>query len=187
MIRNILRIIFYRSKHLLHVPIYFLNHAKIDSSNKIAENVSLKYCNIGKYNYIARRNSLFNVEVGNYCCFGPDVHIGGMQHSYWWYSMSPMLSNECKTPEKTIIGNDVWIAAGCIIKQGVKIGNGAVVGANSFVNKDVPPFAIVAGSPAKIIKYRFSNDVIKRIEASDYWSYPPQKAKQIIETLGEIL
>lgn len=183
MIRRILKNLFYHIKHFLHIPIYFLNHSKIDSSNKIAENVSLKYCNIGKYNYIARRNSLFNVEVGSYCCFGPDVHIGGMQHSYWWYSMSPLLSDECKLPEKTIIGNDVWIAVGCIIKQGVKIGDGAVVGANSFVNKDVPPFAIVAGSPAKIIKYRFEKDIQESILTARYWNENPIKAKQILNSL----
>lgn len=183
MIRRILKNLFYYSRHLLHMPIYILNYSKIDSSNKIAENVSLKYCNIGKYNYIARRNSLFNVEVGNYCCFGPDVHIGGMQHSYWWYSMSPLLSDECKLPEKTIIGNDVWIAAGCIIKQGVKIGDGAVIGANSFVNKDVPPFAIVAGSPAKIIKYRFEKNIQESILTTRYWNENPTKAKQILNSL----
>lgn len=167
-------------------PIDKLNHCKIDSTCKFASGSSFKYCKIGKYNYIARRNSLYNVEVGNYCCFGPDVHIGGMQHSYWWYSMSPILSDECKFPERTVIGNDVWIGAQAIIKQGVRIGNGAVVGAGSFVNKDVEPFSIVVGSPAKLLKYRFDEDVRDAIVESGYWDMEPEEAKRTLNELNKL-
>lgn len=170
-------------RYLLRLPSDKFNHNCIDVSCNITAGSSFKFCKIGKYNYIARRNSLFNVEVGNYCCFGPDIHIGGMQHSYWWYSMSPLLSDECKTPERTVIGNDVWIGAQAIIKQGVRIGDGAVIGANSFVNKDVEPFSIVVGSPAKHIKYRFDKDVQKAITESAYWNENPYRAKDILNML----
>lgn len=183
-IRNFVRNLFYQCKYLLRLPIYYLNHTCIDSSNKVAEDVSLKHCHIGRYNYFARRDSFYMVKTGNYCCFGPDVHIGGMAHSYWWYSMSPILSERGKCDEITEIGNDVWIAAGCIIKQGVKIGDGAVIGANSFVNKNVPSFAIVAGSPAKIIKYRFDEKTQKRIQESRYWDCTPIEAKRLLNTLS---
>ena len=168
-LRSLLRNTYYCIKWVLHYLVYNINHNHIDSTNKIAEDVSLKYCYLGKYNYVARRCSFYNVKTGNYCCFGPDIHIGGMQHSYWWYSMSPILSSECDEMEKqTIIGNDVWIGAQCVIMQGVKIGDGAVIGANSFVNKDVEPFSIVVGSPAKYIKYRFGEDVREAIIKSGY-------------------
>ena len=98
--------------------------------------------------------------------------------------MSPILSNQCHIPEKTVIGNDVWIGAGCIIKQGVKIGDGAVIGANSFVNKDVEPFAIVVGSPAIIIKYRFSKDIQDKIVESGYWNVDPKQAQKILDNLN---
>lgn len=179
-IRKGLKTIYYTIKFLLLYPSNIFNHNKLNSTNRIAEDVSLKYCCIGNYNYIARRCSFYNVKTGNYCCFGPDVHIGGMQHSYWWYSMSPLLSDKCEQPKQTIIGNDVWIAAGCIIKQGITIGDGAVIGANSFVNKDVEPFSIVAGSPAKLIKYRFDENIQKAIADSEYWDYDPQKAKSVL-------
>ena len=182
-IRSVIKSLRYKLCWLLAYPGYIFNHNKVNSSTRIAGGTSLKYCTIGKHNYIARRNSLFNVEVGNYCCFGPDIHIGGMQHSYWWYSMSPLLSDECKTPERTVIGNDVWIGAQAIIKQGVKIGDGAVIGANSFVNKDVEPFSIVVGSPAKHIKYRFEKDIQKAITESAYWNENPRRAKEILESL----
>ena len=179
-VRNICKKTFYYFLNFIHKPIYILNHTRVHSTSRIASGCSFKFTTIGKYNYIARRNSLYNVEVGNYCCFGPDIHIGGMQHSYWWYSMSPLLSDECKKPERTIIGNDVWIGAQAIIKQGVKIGDGAVIGANSFVNKDIEPFSIVVGSPARHIKYRFDECVRKKIINSQYWMYPPKDAKQIL-------
>lgn len=186
-IKRIIKSLYYRIRCLYHYPQNLFNHNQIGNTNRIAENVSLKYCTLGKYNYVARRCSFYNVTTGNYCCFGPDTHIGGMQHSYWWYSMSPILSDECKQPERTHIGNDVWIGAGCIIKQGVTIGDGAVIGANSFVNKDVEAFAIVAGSPAKLIKYRFDEDVRQVIRMSGYWNKEPQKAKTILNGLTGIL
>ena len=94
-----------------------------------------------------------------------------------------ILSKECKFPERTIIGNDVWIGAQAIIKQGVKIGDGAVIGANSFVNKDVEPFSIVVGSPAKHIKFRFDKDVQEKIVKSEYWNHDPKAARKFLESL----
>lgn len=180
MIRSAIKYIWYKVRFFLKLPNNFMNRNIVDSTSRISNGVSLKHCKIGKYNYLARRGSLYNVEVGNYCCFGPDIHIGGMQHSYWWYSMSPVLSEECKTPDRTVIGNDVWIGAQAIIKQGVKIGDGAVIGANSFVNKDVDPFSIVVGSPAKHLKYRFDAEIQSLIIQSRYWEYAPKDAKKIL-------
>ena len=74
----------------------------------------------------------------------------------------------------------MWIAANCIIRQGVTIGDGAVVGAGSFVNKDVPPYAIVFGSPAKVHKYRFDQDIIDKLNESHYWEYEPKDAKTLL-------
>ncbi|MDE7088910.1 MAG: glycosyltransferase [Prevotella sp.] len=182
-LRGYVKDTYYRVQNFMRWPSDKFNHNQIDSSCHLASGSSFKFCKIGKNNYIARRNSLYNVEVGNYCCFGPEVHIGGMQHSYWWYSMSPLLSDECKAPERTVIGNDVWIGAQVVIKQGVKIGDGAVIGANSFVNKDVEPFSIFVGSPAKRIKYRFEEEVRKEITDSKYWDKEPQDAKQILKSL----
>ena len=183
-LRSLLRVIYYKVKWIVHLPINQLNHTHYDSSNKVAENCSLKYCTLGRYNYVGRRNSLYNVKVGNYCCLGPDIHMGGMQHSMEWYCMSPLLNDDCILEKQTIIGNDVWIGAQCVIKQGVKIGDGAVIGANSFVNKDVEPFSIVVGSPARHIKYRFKEDVREAIIKSGYWDKEPAVAKQILNNLN---
>lgn len=106
-----------------------------------------------------------------------------MEHAYWDLSTSCYLTDQNIEGNSTHIGNDVWIGADSIIKQGITIGNGAVVGANSFVNKDVPPYAIVVGSPAKIIKYRFSEQMIARLSASQYWNCSPQEARMILREI----
>lgn len=78
---------------------------------------------IGKYTYLGRFSILNNVEVGNYCSIAPGVQIGGMEHSYWWFSCSTFLSDHCISNKRTIIGHDVWIGANVVFNQGIKIGN----------------------------------------------------------------
>ena len=70
------------------------------------------------------------------------------------------------------IGNDVWIAANCCVLRGVRIGNGAIIGAGAVVTKDVPPYAIVVGVPGRIIGYRFSEHMIDRLEKLSWWDFP---------------
>lgn len=182
-LRRTIKNYYYRVRNFIRIPSDKFNHNYIHFSTRISKGVSLKFCKFGKYNYIARDGIYYNTEVGNYCCFGPNVHIGGMQHSYWWYSMSPLLSDKAKPVAKTNIGNDVWIGAQAVISQGINIGDGAVVGANSFVNKDVPSFAIVVGSPAKILKYRFEEDVRRKIVDSQYWNCDIEEAVNILNDM----
>ena len=92
---------------------------------------------------------------------------------------------ETLTKWDVIIWNDVWIWNGVIIRRWVKIWNGAVVWANSFVNKDIPPYSIAVGSPARIIKYRFKDKEIQAIEESERWNYNPKEAGFILSSLGK--
>ena len=71
---------------------------------------------------------------------------------------------------KTIIGNDVWIGDQCFIKAGVKVGDGAVIGAHAVVTHDVPPYAIVGGVPARVIRYRFDEETINSLLNSEWWN-----------------
>src|SRR5690606_31441947 len=96
---------------------------------------------------------------------------------HWWLSTSTSLSNKFSSNKRAIIGHDVWIGAGSIIKQGITIGNGSVIGAMSFVNKDVPENCIVIGSPAKIYRKRFPVDLFEEIKGSKYWEYDIADAK----------
>jgi acetyltransferase-like isoleucine patch superfamily enzyme len=119
-----------------------------------------------------------NVSFGNYCSIASGVRIFRANHPANEFTTHPLLYNPIFGYVKTdqlvrpslIIGNDVWLGANSIILPNVStIGNGAIVGAGAVVTKDVPPYAIVVGNPAKIIKYRFSPQVIDKIKQLNWW------------------
>ena len=85
--------------------------------------------------------------------------------------------------KQSIIGNDVWIGTNAILFPGIKIGNGAIIGAGAVVNKDVPDYAIVAGIPAKIIRYRFDNEIIEGLNQIKWWEWPDDKIKDNLDLL----
>ena len=141
---------------------------------------------IGKYCYIGRYCYLTKVKIGNYCSIANNVSIGQGEHDlsristnsiFYDDAFNQLTQNDCE------IGNDVWIGVDSIIKRGVKIGNGAVIGANSVVTRNVPPYAIVVGSPAKILRYRFENEKIELIEKSQWWQTSPLEAIKIFKEL----
>jgi acetyltransferase-like isoleucine patch superfamily enzyme len=168
---------------ILKKPFLLIKKTTIGKGSLLGSNILFHNVKIGRYCFIGGNSSYNDAIIGNYCNLAMGVQIGGMEHSYRAVSMSPVLSNECIDGIITHIGNDVWIGADSIIKQGITIGDGAVVGANSFVNKDVPPYAIVFGTPAKVFKFRFDNDTIETIRKSNYWNYPPNKAIEIIKNI----
>ena len=136
-----------------------------------------------KYSFCGYNCEMTNVKIGSFCSIANGVIIGGGMHPIDWVSMSPVFyegrdSVKAKFSEhkrenvlKTIIGHDVWIGQNCLIKQGVTIGNGSVIGMGSIVTKDVEPYTIVAGNPAKVIRKRFNNKIIESLEKSEWWNF----------------
>lgn len=170
---------------MLRTPFDMLKNNKIAWSTRISSNSKISRSRIGSYCYIANNVNIINTELGNYCSIAPGVQIGGMEHSHWWFSMSTFLSDQCSSNKRTLIEDDVWIAAGSIIQQGVKIGRGSVVGAMSFVNKDVPPNTLVMGVPAKPVRNRIDERLFQQLENSEYWKYKPKKAKAVLNNLNQ--
>ncbi len=133
------------------------------------------------------------LEIGSFCSISDQVNIflGGEHRTDWitTFPFSSFLQEAAHIPGHpqskgdVLIGNDVWIAFGASILSGVHIANGAVVGANAVVSKDVPPYAIVAGNPAKIIKYRFSESIIDRLQATAWWDWPEDQIRKAIPYL----
>jgi acetyltransferase-like isoleucine patch superfamily enzyme len=157
---------------------------------------------LGAFSY-AVSGFYFGCRIGRYCSFGENVQIGRHPHPMHWFSTSPFFYQDYKAvldmplPEGqtiqlakdfprtappvqaklTTIGNDVWIGHGAFILPGVTIGDGAVIAAMSVVTKDVPPYAVVAGSPAQVKKYRFRDKRIERLLKSRWWDFAPWDLK----------
>lgn len=112
-----------------------------------------------------------NLIIGNYCSIASNVlFVLGGNHNYKTLTTYPFKNKilnenniEAISKGPIILEDDVWIGANSLILSGVRIGKGAIVAAGSVVTKDIPPYAIVGGNPAKIIKYRFNKDIIEKI------------------------
>ena len=173
-------------KHLLSlfrkVRLAFF-HNTIGKNVELCKGVYLSHCAIGSYCYLGMHSYFNHVEMGNYCSVSGFVTIGAMEHDYNDVSSSTFLGDGGYADHITHIGNDVWIGAQSVIRQGVSIGDGAVIGANSFVNKNIPPYAIAFGTPVKIYKYRFDEETISRIRESHFWTMSPEKARIVIKEL----
>ena len=139
-------------------------------------------------------------DIGRYCSIGRRCSLAPGEHPLHQLSTHPFareLSNaplppgEQVPPEHLIIGNDVWIGDGAVVMRGVTVGDGAVVAANAVVTKDVPPYAVVGGVPARIIKFRHSPEIIEDLLSIRWWDYeesfisgfPSRDIKNIIEIM----
>lgn len=131
-------------------------------------------------------NKVNEVRIGKFCSIARGVAIQEFNHSIDRPSSYFMEKNVFHKPQLTDIysngpidiGNDVWIGAQCIILGGSKIGHGAVIAANSVVSGEIPPYAIVGGSPAKILRYRFEPELIDRLLKLSWWDWPLEKLRR---------
>lgn len=146
---------------------------------------------IGRYTIINGPNTDINcminpVEIGSFCSIARNVSIQEYNHNFRLISTYHILQNvfgqdrkmEVFSKGKITIGNDVWIGTQCIVTGGSNIGDGAVIGANSVVIGNIPAYAIAAGSPAKVIAYRFNDDIIDLLKKVKWWDWPLAKIEK---------
>lgn len=177
----------------------------IDSS--LEENVSINRRNyilrssIGRNTYTGIGSSIRSSSVGRFCSISWNVSIGGGNHVYDHVTTSPLwrlhmmesgtidhksnneLQNRFKELPDCVIGHDVWIATNAVILRDVKIGDGAVIGAGAVVTRDVEPYTIVAGVPAKPIRKRFDDEIIAALLEIQWWSWPTDVIRKNIDII----
>ncbi|SOD98317.1 CatB-related O-acetyltransferase [Spirosoma fluviale] len=177
------------SKAIIDSGCTFSKETLIGFNSHIFKNTTINFSQIGFFTYVGRNSFVQFAKIGNYCSISKDVMIGLGAHPLNMFSTSPLFykaNNALKIQlvERNLdfkehslinIGSDVWIGTKSIIMDGVTIGHGAVVAAGAIVTKDIPPYAIVAGVPAKIIKYRFSDSIQNRLLESKWWENEPSE------------
>ena len=149
---------------------------------------------ISDYSYVGLNSTINYAEIGRFCSIGQDVRIGGANHDYNKVTTFPkwrfeQLFAHCRTVnldqelDDCKIGNDVWIAANATILRGVKIADGAVIAAGAVVTKDVEPYTIVAGIPAKPLKKRFEQKYIDKLLEIKWWNWNLNLIEENIELI----
>ena len=183
-------------------PTVFIGHGvEIDPSTTIvgkgcAINAynRISHSQIDRYTYTARNCNVMNASIGSFCSIGPGCQIGLGSHPSHFVTTSPIFYStagqlngkrwverdyyEEFTPVQ--IGNNVWLGANVIVMDGVTIGEGAICAAGAVIMKDVPPYSLVAGMPAKVIKYRFDTVTINQILVMDLFSRDDELLKEYL-------
>jgi len=178
------RNIYFLVMNLLRYPLLKLKHNNYSVTTTLLEQAdTFLGCNIGRHVYVGKFTLVSFTDIGPYTCISSNVFIGGMDHSYWYYSINPKLNPHVVCGKRTTIGHDVWIGANVVVRQGVTIGDGAVIGAGSVVTHDIPANSVSYGSPARVVKQRFDAVTWERIQASRYWEHDPKCAKKLLAEL----
>ena len=148
---------------------------------------------IGNYNHIGNNTMMLNSIVGNYCSIAPNVKLGQLEHDLRCVSTNTHifgpqngLTDFTGYKSKTVIGNDVWLAANVVVKQGVTVNTGAVIGAGAVVTKDIPPYAIAVGSPIRIIRYRMTEEQIAAMQRIQWWNWEDERLHEVEKMFEDI-
>lgn len=169
-----------------------IKNSTISKDAAVGNGAQIVDSTVGKYTYIYE-SKLIATDVGSFCSIAADCTIGGGSHPCDWVSSSPVFysgkncmrknfsANEYDEYKRTRIGNDVWIGSKCLIKGGVKIEDGAIVGMGSVVTHDIPAYEIWAGNPAKRIRKRFDDSTIDKLLDLKWWNM----GDEILEDIGK--
>lgn len=182
----------YREKKLKIDSLVSLNNCEFGFYNTIYKGASMHEVQLSDCTYVGMNTKIANTKVGKFCSIGTDCKIGLAKHpSSIFVSTHPIFYSIYKQVEMSfvdksyfdeyeniIIGNDVWIGANVVVLGGVTISDGAIIATGSVVTKDIPPYAICGGVPAKIINYRFKEQDISRLIELKWWNMDIQYLKK---------
>lgn len=161
--------------------------SSIHETSKVESGGSIVNSTMSRHSFCGYDCAILNCDIGAFCSIASKVSIGGVRHPVEYVSTSPVFlshkdsvkakfsSHDYLPVVRTTIGNDVWIGEGVFVKAGVTIGDGSVVGMGAVVTKDIAPYSIVVGNPARLIRYRFEQDIIDALLKMEWWKLPDQE------------
>lgn len=167
-----------------------IKNCNIHKTSKIESGSQVVNTSIDKHSFCGYNCQIIDCDIGSFTSISNNVVIGGGMHPMNWVGMSPVFyegkdsvkakfSTHKREPvQRTKIGHDIWIGEGVLIKQGVTIGNGSVIGMGSVVTKNVEPYSIVAGNPAKLIRKRFDEQIIMSLQEIEWWNFEDENLKK---------
>lgn len=182
-----MKVLYYISKLVkkLHIPA--IKNSKIDRKAKVCTGAHVVSSVLGRYSYVGNFTTVLNCIIGSFCSIADNCTIGGMAHPIDWVSTSPVMyegknclkvnfsKNKFEEGKRTIIDHDVWIGEGCLIKAGVHIATGSVIGMGSVLTKDTNPYEVWAGNPARKVKDRFDKETIESLLETKWWEWSDEE------------
>lgn len=164
----------------------------LGNSTRVMAPFFLQDVQVGDYSYIAKNGNVSHCIIGKFCSIGPNFCCGLGIHPTKGISTAPMFYstarqngmtlskvNKVEESKQTVIGNDVFIGANVSVLDGVHVSDGVVIGAGAVVTRDIPPYAIAVGVPAKVVKYRFDETTIKELLENQWWNGDDEVLKQV--------
>lgn len=175
-----------------------VTNSSLSGYNRIDRNALVYYSTLDKYTYMGSNSVIMHSNIGKFCSISWGVTIGPANHDYKKISSHDFLYNDFykikpidekpvydRFLNNTVIGNDVWIGTGVTVLNGVRIADGAVIGANTIVTKDVPSYAIYVGNPGRIIGYRFDKEIISELLSLKWWDLSHENLKNCFGAFKE--
>ncbi|MGB7206836.1 MAG: DapH/DapD/GlmU-related protein, partial [Anderseniella sp.] len=179
-----------------------LSDCKLGRFCEVKERVQMRSSVLGDYTYVERHSELIYTQTGKFCAIAANVRLNALNHpmnrvSQHKFTYRPNeyfhgkkldqgFRSERKEQGKVSLGHDVWVGHGAIVLPGITIGTGAVIGAGAVVTRDVEPYAIVVGNPAKFLRWRFEPDTIARLLSLQWWNWSHDRLADAVEDMGSM-
>ena len=193
------KISYYIAKLIKNLILSAVKDSTIHATSRIASASHVVNIRLDRYSYIGSNCTVLDTKIGSFCSIADNTIIGGASHPIDWVSTSPIFckgnnimkknfsEHKFEVRKETIIENDVWIGSNCLIKSGISISNGAIIGMGSVVTKNVGPYEIWAGNPAKLISKRFEDEIINNLISIKWWNFDNSKLNEYSPLMNSTL